>query len=437
MILAPSNLIYGDVAGVLGRLWRPHLNVVPTPITITTTTTHPDEDMANDFQADVGTIASIPAVPTILDVVCRTTGMGFAAVARVTETRWIACGVKDDIAFGLRPGGELKVETTICHEIRQHRDPVVINDVAASEVYRHHQTPATYGFQSYISVPIVLPDGSFFGTLCAIDPKPRMLNTPEIISMFKLFAELIAFHLDANTRLTTSEAVLSREREVSDLREQFIAVLGHDLRNPLAAISGGTEMLLKTPLNERASRMVSVIQASAKRMSGLIDDVMDFARGRLGSGLILTRDGGTSVEPILNQVIEELRSTRGDRTIETDFALEEPVNCDRVRVAQLLSNLLGNALAHGARDQPVRVRAIARHGFFELSVSNRGEPIPPAALERLFQPFFRGSTQPSQQGLGLGLYIASEIARAHGGVIDVTSTPAETRFTFRMPIGTD
>jgi signal transduction histidine kinase len=391
--------------------------------------------MANDFQADVGAITGIPAVPTILDVICRTTGMGFAAVARVTESRWIACGIKDDIAFGLEPGGELKVETTICHEIRQHRDPVVINDVAESEVYCRHPTPAMYGFRSYISVPIVLPDGSFFGTLCAIDPKPRMLNTPEIIGMFKLFAELIAFHLDANTRLTTSEAVLLREREVSDLREHFIAVLGHDLRNPLAAISAGAELLLTTPLNRKASRMANVIQASAKRMSGLIDDVMDFARGRLGSGLILTRDGSTSVKPILDQVIEELRSTRADRTIETDFALEEPVNCDPARIAQLLSNLLGNAMTHGAPGQPVRVGASARHGCFELSVSNGGDPIPPVALERLFQPFFRGSTQPSQQGLGLGLYIASEIARAHGGAINVRSTPAETRFTFRMPTG--
>ena len=79
----------------------------------------------------------------------------------------------------------------------------------------------------------------------------------------------------------------------------------------------------------------------------------------------------------------------------------------------------------------------ARHRFFEPSVSNGGEQIPPAALERLFQPFFRGSARPNQQGLGLGLYIASEIARAHGGVIDVTSTPAGTRFTFKMSTGPD
>ena len=256
--------------------------------------------MVDKFQDDVEAVGRIPAVPTILDVVCRTTGMGFAAVARVTEDRWIACSVQDSLRFGLQPGGELKVQTTICHEIRQHREPVIINHVAEDATYCGHHTPEMYGFQSYISMPILLPDGSFFGTLCAIDPMPRILDTPEVIGMFKLFAELIAFHLDANARLARSEAVLLREREVSDLREQFIAVLGHDLRNPLAAISAGVELLVKTPLNDRASRMVNVIRASAIRMSGLIDDVMDFARGRLGGGLKLERTATEPLESVLS-----------------------------------------------------------------------------------------------------------------------------------------
>ena len=143
---------------------------------------------ALDYQADVAAIGRIPAVPTILDVVCRTTGMGFAAVARVTEDRWIACGVRDDIGFGLTTGGELPVETTICNEIRQSGEPVIINHADEDIGFFDHQTPVLYGFQSYISMPIILADGTFFGTLCAIDPKPAPLNTPETICMFKLFA---------------------------------------------------------------------------------------------------------------------------------------------------------------------------------------------------------------------------------------------------------
>ena len=193
-------------------------------------------ELSPNFLSDIALINRIEAVPTILQVVCQATGMGFAAVARVTEGRWIACSVLDQIEFGLKPGGELKVETTICHEIRQTREGVVIDHVAEDQVYRGHHTPAMYGFQSYISMPIVRRDGSMFGTLCAIDPRPRRLKVPGTIGMFKLFAELIAFHVDSTDRLAKTEADLLDERATAELREQFIAVLGHDLRNPLASI---------------------------------------------------------------------------------------------------------------------------------------------------------------------------------------------------------
>jgi GAF domain-containing protein len=123
--------------------------------------------------ADIVSVSRIDAVASILEVVCRTTGMGFAAVARVTEEHWVACAVRDEIAFGLLPGGELSVKTTICDEIRASGKAVVIDHVAKDEKFQFHHTPAMYGFQSYISMPIFLPGGSFFGTLCAIDPGRR------------------------------------------------------------------------------------------------------------------------------------------------------------------------------------------------------------------------------------------------------------------------
>ena len=140
------------------------------------------------------------------------------------------------------------------------------------------------------------------------------------------------------------------------------------------------------------------------------------------------------LEPILQQVVNELRIGAPGRTIETDFALPDPVNCDPSRFGQMVSNLLANGLTHGAPEEPVRIHAATDGGELEVSVANGGKPIPPATMERLFQPFFRGEAQPSQNGLGLGLHIASEIAKAHGGAIEVASTPKETRFTFRMPL---
>lgn len=389
--------------------------------------------MNNTFADDMDAISRIAAIPKILDVVCRTTGMGFAAVARVTEHRWIACAVRDEIAFGLEPGGELQIQTTICNEIRDSGRAIVIDHVTEDDSFCDHPAPKMYGFQSYISVPIFRPDGQFFGTLCAIDPKPRRLNTPETVGMFKLFADLIAFHLDAQERLKLSETALLDEREASQLREQFIAVLGHDLRNPLNAIRGGAEVLQMMKLDEKAAPVVTLIQRSAARMAGLIDDVMDLTRARLGEGISLHRVIDHGLGAMMEQVINEARTAWPDRVIESEIALGRPIYCDGARVAQLFSNLLANALTHGDPSGPVWVRASSDESVFELSVANLGEPIPAESLDRLFQPFSRASVQPCQQGLGLGLYIASEIARAHGGSLEVESSPEKTRFTFRMP----
>jgi GAF domain-containing protein len=247
--------------------------------------------MAQDFQADIENVSRIEAAPTILDVVCRTTGMRFAAVARVTADRWIACSVLDEVDFGLKPGAELKVETTICNEIRQSREPIIIDNVAEDDAWCKQCDSGEYGFQSYISMPIILADGTFFGTLCAIDPRPARLRTPETIGMFRLFADLIAKHLDAQRKLAATESALLEERRVSEMREQFIAMLGHDLRAPMRAIRFFVELLVKkTPLDDESVTMGRMVRDSASRMVAPIDNLLDFARGRLGGGLTWNRD---------------------------------------------------------------------------------------------------------------------------------------------------
>jgi phosphoserine phosphatase RsbU/P len=229
---------------------------------------------------------------------------------------------------------------------------------------------------------------------------------------------------------------LATERETAELREQFIAVLGHDLRNPLAAISAGARILQRSGALQQHNelRVLDMINTTVTRMSDLIDNVLDFARGRLGGGITLSRAANRPLGPVLEQVVDELRTASPRRVIETNLEIAAPVNCDRTRIGQLASNLIGNALTHGAPDQPVRVGAKTEGGEFKLWVANAGEPIPAAAMGKLFEPFFRGDVRDSRQGLGLGLHIASQIAQAHGGRIDVTSTPDETRFVFTMPL---
>jgi sigma-B regulation protein RsbU (phosphoserine phosphatase) len=227
---------------------------------------------------------------------------------------------------------------------------------------------------------------------------------------------------------------LASERETSELREQFIAVLGHDLRNPLASISAGARILGRDAKTEKEHQVVAMLQTTVMRMAELIDNVLDFARGRLGGGITLDRNARKPLEPVLHQVIDELRLSSPGRQIEAEYAIEVPVDCDRARIGQLVSNLVGNALSHGAANGPVRVHAETADGLFRLSVANGGESIPEATMEKLFEPFFRGEVRASRQGLGLGLHIASQIAKAHDGVLTVTSTSEETKFTFLMPL---
>jgi sigma-B regulation protein RsbU (phosphoserine phosphatase) len=240
------------------------------------------------------------------------------------------------------------------------------------------------------------------------------------------------YERDLRGREAAAVKRLNDEKATSELREQFIAVLGHDLRNPLASIVGATRLLRRETTSDKSLRVLQLMEASVDRMAGLIDDVMDFARGRLGSGIAVERRLAP-LEPVLRQVISELEVDEPSRVFVCDFDLNEPVSFDEGRLAQLVSNLLGNALAHGDARSPVRLLATIAESRLTLSVCNAGRAIPPQAMERLFQPFFRGEVRESRQGLGLGLHIASEIAKAHGGALSVRSDDAETCFTLTMP----
>ncbi len=141
-----------------------------------------------ELQAETIALARDERLQAILRDICATTGMGFAAVARVTEHRWIACQVEDKIEFGLDPGDELKIKETICDEIRDSGEAVVFDDASDDIKWSRHPVPVIYGIKSYCSFPVYLDDGSFFGTLCAIDPAPRHVADEAIVAMFTRFA---------------------------------------------------------------------------------------------------------------------------------------------------------------------------------------------------------------------------------------------------------
>ena len=386
-----------------------------------------------DTYSDVAVVKSIGVVAKILEVACRVSGAGFAGIARVTEDRWINCMVLDQVGFGLAPGSDLPLHNTFARDVKQSRATVVVENALSDSHYADNPMATMLGVQSYISVPIVLADGTFFGTLCAIDRRPARLDTPETVGMFELLAELTAYHLDEANILHQSQASLAAALEASEVREQFIAVLGHDLRNPLSAIALGASLLRDKQPTPQAAKVVDLISHSAERMDELIGNVLDFARVRLGNGLNMDMSSDAALLPILEQVVAELRMTWPARVILTNYAAAPVTFCDRDRIGQLFSNLLGNALRYGSEAEAVRVDTRDVNGVFELSVANGGPAIPALVMSKLFLPFVRGQVSEGKQGLGLGLYIASEIARAHGGTLGATSDGSEIRFTLRLP----
>ena len=395
-------------------------------------------DSAEEIARDVAALNRLQAVPTLLEVLCESTGMRFAAVARVTENTWTACVVKDEIGFGVTAGGQLDLESTLCIESKRSNAPIVIEQASTDPRYCDHPTPKLYKIESYVSVPIVLPNGHYFGNLCAIDPAPAKVADPKILKMFTRFAALIGMLLDSEMARQADQSALRGAHADNEVREQFIAILGHDLRNPLQAIYSAGVLLEKKISDPALQGVASRIRVSVKRMSCLINDLLDFARARLGEGMGVRVEEVEDIDAGLNAVVREFQDGQPERQILANISVTRKVRCDLGRVQQVASNLIGNALKHGAPEGTVKVSAQAEESDLVLNVWNAGEPISPENLDKICEPFWRHSSTGNREGLGLGLYICSEIVRAHGGTLSVTSSQESgTSFTARLPLDAD
>ncbi|CTQ50130.1 PAS domain-containing sensor histidine kinase [Jannaschia donghaensis] len=241
---------------------------------------------------------------------------------------------------------------------------------------------------------------------------------------------------DVTAAKEAQSALALREAE-ANLREQFIAILGHDLRNPLAGAACAVEYLMdRETLTDNGITALHTANLSLRRMSRLIDDVLDFARARMGGDIGIDPEKDVALRPILELTVEEMKYAHSDVTFEEHYDFSDPVTCDPDRIAQLVSNLLGNAVFHGEPDGTVRMEARDTATELFVSITNRGGQIPASVKALLFEPFKRVEPGSSQNGLGLGLFISKQIADQHGGDIEVHSDARETTFTLRLPRGT-
>lgn len=237
----------------------------------------------------------------------------------------------------------------------------------------------------------------------------------------------------------TVQRVMQEERErVALFQEQMLGIVGHDLRNPLGAILNGAAMIAHhIPDNSQVMRIVKMIDGSSQRMARIVDQLLDVTRARLGGGLVLRRTE-VSLRTAARAVLDELATVHPKMSFDLAPGPDVVGLWDADRIGQVLSNLGGNAAQYGAPEVPVTMAVTTDAEGAVLRVHNgvRGAAIPAERLASLFEPYRRGGDQARHvAGLGLGLYIVSEIVRAHGGTIEAESTVAGgTIFTVRLPL---
>lgn len=230
-----------------------------------------------------------------------------------------------------------------------------------------------------------------------------------------------------------TEGVESFTATTDHYRDQSLGILGHDLRNPLSAIITGSTLLIGSPeLGDQNVSIAARMLSSANRMSRMIADLLDLTRTRFGESIPVV-PAPIDLEPLCHQVIAELE---GLRTGGIGFTAKGDLRgeWDSDRIAQVLSNLVRNAIQHGGKDEPITVVAEGKGEKITLKIHNGGLRIPERALATIFEPMVRHATDKSNKGLGLGLYIASQVVSAHSGTLEVTSTDKDgTTFTVKLP----
>ena len=317
--------------------------------------------------------------------------------------------------------------------------PIVISHASDHPRWQVHPGFTVFGIQSYIAVPIHRRDQSFFGVLCALDTEPSEVSE-EHLEVFHMLATLVAFEMEAEERGECQSRELAMAREETKVRDQFVGILGHDLRNPLNAIAVASAVLQSDrSLSEENLMLAQVIEKSGRRMSRLVEATLDLTRSQVGGGISIAPSSNDMGEVCL-QVVNELRVTHPQREIVFEDLGDGHGYFDENRAAQAISNLLSNALQHGSTKQSVRVTLYRHAENIIVDVHNHGQPIPADKQAALFNPFQRGTLSReeamSSSGLGLGLYIAREIMRAHGGSITLTSDENGTTFSTCWPCQT-
>ena len=314
--------------------------------------------------------------------------------------------------------------------------PVVSLEKLRSETLPEYAaTLEQFSPSSYLAVPLRVRE-RIIGALVASRTAPGHPFTQEDLRLLDELANKAALSIENARFLQQQQRDQQELRRRTEFEQQLIGIVSHDLRNPLGAITMAAGLLQASPgLNERQLKAAQRIASSCERATRLIRDFLDFTQARLGTGIPLKRRP-TDLDDVTRHVVDEVLQAHPERQVLVETGGDSHGEWDPDRIAQVLTNLVGNALAYSPPGTPVHVRTRSEPGSAVLEIHNQGTPISPELLPRLFEPLTRGAPTTGQQSrsIGLGLYIVREILQGHGGTVDVASAAdTGTTFTVRLP----
>lgn len=292
-------------------------------------------------------------------------------------------------------------------------------------------TPAPLS-TSHLSVPLIGLD-QVVGLLFVEHSSPEAYDS-QALQILAVVASQLGNYLTLVHLLAEQQRVNAELQRASTFQEMLVGIVGHDLRNPLSAITMAASLLLRRTEDERTHTTLGRIISSAHRAARITRNLLDLTRARLGAGIPIERQR-VNLGVLLQEALSESRLTHPERTIELGALPHEPLwaEVDADRLAQVLGNLLSNAATYSPPGTPVRLSLEHREDWLQVDVHNEGPPIPADVLRHIFDPFKRGGST-DRQGLGLGLYIVQALVHAHGGRVEVRSREREgTTFRLLLP----
>lgn len=365
----------------------------------------------------------------ILEELCSQTKMRYGLIRKKDGAKWGNWCVYDYHSQQIVDKNS-DTYVKIYQEIRTGFSPIYIDDSTQCTVDQWAHVLQEFGLKSYISYPIVNKNDAIVGHMSFMNAEPVHLDRNKLETLLPVCSDLIALNFNTIFGLNNVRKELKQELSYTKNRELILTALAHDLNNPVSIVKVISQYLMGSVKDDNQKRLIKKIEEASFRMKGMIDDILDFSSIRLENKPSIINEY-CRIDTLIRQILSEYELLH--KKLIANIEVPTEIRCDQHKMGRTFSNLIGNAIKHGNPDKNIEINASIEDGQFIFSVTN--DVIFPqhlSDLSNLFEPFTRGS---NSKGLGLGLFIAHEIAKLHKGTITVHLD--HNTITFKLVIPAD